>query len=72
MGTLPGGRDVTGKIPDQKRAPSPHDRDNPQASKRPESGKPYSAAAKQVDNAAARQSEMKAHRESLSEPRTDR
>jgi hypothetical protein len=60
MSTIPGGKVVTHSRPDQKRAPSPHDRDNPQA------------AAKQVDNAEARQSKMKAHRESLSEPRTDR
>jgi hypothetical protein len=73
MGTLPGGR-VTGKIPDKKQVASPHG-DNghkPQASPRPETGKPYSAAKPQVDNYASRRSEMLAHRTSLSEPRKDR
>jgi hypothetical protein len=71
MSTIPGGKPVTGKIPSQKHAPSPHDRDNPQASKRP-TGKPYAAAKPQINNYAAREAELKAHHESLSDPRTDR
>jgi hypothetical protein len=72
VSTIPGGKVVTHKIPDQKHAASPHDRDHPQASKRPDGGKPYSTAKPQVDNAASLVAELKAHRESLSEPRTDR
>jgi hypothetical protein len=72
MSTIPGGKVVSGKIASQKHAPSPHDRDNPQASPRPEGRAPYQAAAKQQDNYAPRTAEMKAHRETLSEPRTDR
>jgi hypothetical protein len=34
MSTIPGGNPVTGKIPSQKHAPSPRDRDNPRLSPR--------------------------------------
>jgi hypothetical protein len=61
MSTLPGGKPVTGKIPDK-----------PQASPRPSSGKPYASAKAQVDNYASRTKEMAAHRESLSNPRSGR
>jgi hypothetical protein len=66
MATLPGGKVVTHKIPDQKHAPSPLDRDNPRAQKA--AGKPYQAAKPQVNNYAAREAELKAHHEAL---RTD-
>ena len=72
LGTIPNGRDVTGKIKSQTHAPSPHDRDNPQASKRPESSKPYQSAAPATNNYASREAELKAHRATLDVPRTDR
>jgi hypothetical protein len=56
----------------QKHAPSPHDRDNPQASPRPEGRQAYGQAQKPANNYESRTAEMKSHRESLSEPRTDR
>jgi hypothetical protein len=71
MSTLPGGLDVSGKIKSQTHAASPHDRDNPQASKRPD-GKPYQAAAKPQNNYQAREAQLKAHRAALGEPRKDR
>jgi hypothetical protein len=71
MGSIPGGRDVTGTIKSQTHAASPHDRENPQASKRPD-GKPYQAAAKPQNNYQAREAQLKAHRASLDAPRKDR
>jgi hypothetical protein len=74
MGTIQGGEPVTHAIPDKKPVASPHGDGGhkPQASARPETGRPYASTTKPPDNYSARTESMRKHRTSLSAPRTDR